>query len=84
VEAVRSGRYDLVLMDLRMPRLSGAPAARAIRRLEGDARRTPIIALTADATSERLREAIDAGMDGHVTKPFERKALLAMVDRYAG
>jgi len=66
------GYYAAVLMDLRMPVMDGNAAARKIRSLHrSDAGRIPIIAMTADAFEESVREARDAGMDGYVTKPIE-------------
>ena len=70
------GYYDAVLMDLRMPGMDGQSATRAIRALERrDAPRVPIIAMTADAFEESIREAKQAGMNGYVTKPVESAKL---------
>ena len=70
------GYYDAVLMDLRMPVMDGQSATRAIRALERrDAPRVPIIAMTADAFEESIREAKQAGMTGYVTKPVESAKL---------
>jgi CheY-like chemotaxis protein/anti-sigma regulatory factor (Ser/Thr protein kinase) len=74
IEAVAKaaeGAYDLILMDLHMPRLDGAAATRAIRKAEGDVRHTPIIAMTAAAREEDRRTCEQAGMDGFVAKPFD-------------
>ena len=70
VEAARTGRYDLILMDVHMPVMDGLEAARAIRRLEGDAGRIPIIALTANVQPEQVLRCREAGMDDHVGKPI--------------
>ncbi|HEY9217249.1 MAG TPA: ATP-binding protein [Phenylobacterium sp.] len=73
VEAWRKGDYDLILMDIQMPVMDGIQAARAIRnaeRKEGR-RRTPIVALTANALSHQVEEYLAAGMDGHISKPIE-------------
>ena len=76
VETVRRTRPDVVLMDLRMPVMDGQSATRAIRALERrDAPRVPIIAMTADAFEESIREAKQAGMTGYVTKPVESAKL---------
>ena len=66
------GRYDAVVMDVRMPNMDGYDAAREIRRIEEErlARRTPILALTADAMAEDRDRALAAGMDEHLGKPF--------------
>ncbi len=76
--------YDAVLMDLRMPVMDGITAARAIRALRrGDAKTVPIIAMTADAFEESIREAKDAGMNGYVTKPVEPQKLFETLRNYA-
>lgn len=64
--------YDIVLMDIRMPNMNGLDATRAIRRMErDDAKCVPIIAMTANAFDEDVRNSIEAGMDGHLAKPIE-------------
>jgi signal transduction histidine kinase/CheY-like chemotaxis protein len=79
VEAARIGGIDLILMDIHMPVMDGFAASRAIRGLEGDASRVPIVAMTADVTSRDVALCRDAGMDGHVGKPIDRKALLETI-----
>jgi signal transduction histidine kinase/ActR/RegA family two-component response regulator len=79
-------RYDLVLMDLHMPRVDGFEATRRIRaheRAQG-ARRTPVIALTADTVADALQRSIDAGMDDYLTKPVTSAMLAAAVERWTG
>jgi len=73
VEAWRAGGYDLILMDIQMPVMDGIAAAREIRAEEARTgrRRTPIVALTANALSHQIEEYLAAGMDGHVAKPIE-------------
>jgi len=75
--------FDLILMDLQMPALDGLSAARAIRAGEG-ARRTPIVALTANVYEEHRQASVDAGMDGHISKPFRPDELRAILDQVAG
>jgi len=71
------GWYDVVLMDLRMPRMDGIEAARAIRAMErSDAGTVPIIALTADAYAEDAKRCLDAGMNAHMAKPIDVNLLL--------
>ena len=68
----KSPGYDLILMDIQMPRLDGLSAARRIRALEEPAgRRVPIIAMTANAFKEDVRASLEAGMDGHIAKPID-------------
>ncbi len=73
VEAWRVGGYDLILMDIQMPVMDGIDAARAIRERERteNRRRTPIVALTANALTHQVQEYLAAGMDDHVAKPIE-------------
>jgi CheY-like chemotaxis protein len=73
VEAWRLGGYDLILMDIQMPVMDGIAAAREIRSVEQaeDRRRTPIVALTANALTHQVDEYLAAGMDDHVAKPIE-------------
>jgi signal transduction histidine kinase/FixJ family two-component response regulator len=73
VEAWRIGAYDLILMDIQMPVMDGIAAAREIRGVEARERRrrTPIVALTANALTHQIEEYLAAGMDGHVAKPIE-------------
>jgi PAS domain S-box-containing protein len=70
------GYYDAVLMDIRMPVLDGYGAAAAIRAMDrADAKRVPIIAMTADAFSDDVQKCLDAGMNGHIAKPIDPGAL---------
>jgi signal transduction histidine kinase/DNA-binding response OmpR family regulator len=69
--------FDLVLMDLHMPGMDGIEAARRMRAAETDGRRTPIVALSADAFPESRGACLAAGMDGFVTKPLDRERLAA-------
>ena len=66
-----AGTYDIILMDIQMPKMDGYKATQAIRNLpDKDKARIPIIAMTANAFEEDKREAIAAGMDGHIAKPI--------------
>jgi PAS domain S-box-containing protein len=77
--AARTAAYDLVLMDVRMPRMDGFAATAAIRALEGPAGRVPIIAMTAAAMPDEVTRCLTAGMDAHVAKPMDLTALLSAV-----
>jgi CheY-like chemotaxis protein len=76
VEAARTGRFDLILMDIKMPRMDGVTATREIRALAGPAGRVPIIALTANADPEDAAGYLRAGMNGVVEKPMKPENLL--------
>lgn len=80
LDAVGAGRFDLVLMDVRMPVMDGLDATRAIRALEGAARDLPILAVTAEAMPEDAARCIAAGMDGHLAKPVTQARLYAAMD----
>lgn len=80
VEAValaRSGRFDLVLMDVQMPRMDGMEATTAIRALPGAAGQVPILAVTANADTAMARSYLEGGMQGVVAKPISLAALIA-------
>jgi signal transduction histidine kinase/CheY-like chemotaxis protein len=82
VAAVKSHRFDAVLMDVQMPEMDGLQATRLIRQHEADGRRTPIVAMTANAMQEDRDKCHAAGMDDFVSKPFDAEELLRTVARY--
>jgi PAS domain S-box-containing protein len=79
IEAVRAQNFDIVLMDVRMPGMDGLEATRRIRALPDRRRDVPILAVTAQAFSDQIAQCRDAGMTGHVAKPFEYNALLRAI-----
>jgi len=86
VEAARTGRYDVILMDCQMPVMDGFQATRAIRELERDSGREsgtaphiPIIALTANAMRGDREQCLAAGMDAYASKPIDPKQLVEIV-----
>jgi two-component system sensor histidine kinase/response regulator len=81
LERARDARYDLILMDVHMPVLSGIDATRAIRALPGH-ESTPILALTADAFDENRKRCLAAGMDDYLAKPVAPEDLYAAVLRW--
>jgi signal transduction histidine kinase/CheY-like chemotaxis protein len=87
VEAAREIPFDLVLMDVQMPRLSGLEASLAIREKEkrpgGHGRRIPIVALTAHAMKGDKERCLEAGMDAYLSKPVQAAQLLDTVGRLA-
>jgi PAS domain S-box-containing protein len=82
VMAVEDGCYDLVLMDVQMPGMDGLTATRMIRRLKTASADVPILAMTANVLPGQIQMFAQAGMNGHVGKPFEREALLSAIDRW--
>lgn len=75
VAAVGRAPYDVILMDMQMPEMDGVEATRAIRASGGAAARIPIVALTANAFAADVKLCLDAGMNGHVRKPFRKEDL---------
>ena len=82
-EKSEHNKYDAILMDMRMPVMDGLTATKEIRKLERpDAKKIPIIALTANAFEEDVKQCLQAGMDAHLSKPVDieqLKKLLGMV-----
>ncbi len=74
-------KFDLILMDLQMPRLDGICTTRAIRRMESAVKEVPIIALTAHNTKEDHDRVIAAGMNAHVAKPFNVPDLVTAIQK---
>ena len=75
------GTFDLILMDIMMPEMNGYETTKAIRNLSDrpDGKEIPIIAMTANAFEEDKREAIAAGMNGHIAKPIQVDKLLSIL-----
>lgn len=82
VAAASAGAFDLILLDIRMPRLDGFEAAQRIRAGRGPSAAAPIIALTADAGDEERAHAAKAGMDDFITKPIDANRLLQVAARF--
>jgi len=80
LEAVQARRFDLILMDIKMPRMDGVAATKAIRSLSGPVSMTPIIALTANADPEDVRGYLEAGMNDVVEKPIKAERMLAALE----
>ena len=80
IEKMPAGTYDMILMDIQMPKMNGYKATQAIRRLPDKEKACiPIIAMTANAFEEDKRDAIAAGMNGHIAKPIQLDKLLSML-----
>ncbi|WP_278603824.1 ATP-binding protein [Blautia massiliensis (ex Durand et al. 2017)] len=74
------GTYDMILMDIQMPRMDGYKATQAIRHLpDKDKACIPIVAMTANAFEEDKRDAVAVGMNGHIAKPIQIDKLLSML-----
>ena len=75
-------RYDLVLMDIQMPRMDGYTATREIRTLPNNRKaNVPIVAMTANAFDEDRKKAFECGMNGHIVKPIDRRSISKVLDQ---
>ena len=84
VSAVRTGKYDVVLMDVQMPEMNGLEATKTIRALETKTgSHVRIVAMTAHAMKGDREKCLAAGMDGYLAKPIDRNALIAIVEQSA-
>jgi PAS domain S-box-containing protein len=81
VQLARQQVYDLVLMDMQMPEVDGLAATRQLRAMP-PYKRTPILAMTANAFGDDRRACLDAGMDDHIAKPVDPELLYAMLGRW--
>ena len=77
------GTYDIVLMDMMMPVMGGLEATHLLRSLEHpDAKKIPVIAMTANAFAEDIQQCIDAGMNTHLSKPIDPKLMMKVIAEY--
>jgi signal transduction histidine kinase/ActR/RegA family two-component response regulator len=83
VEFALGARFDLILMDLQMPRLDGLAAAKAIRATSDLNRDTPIVALSANVARAQVDACLAAGMNDYIRKPIDRTELLAKIAHWA-
>ena len=79
VQKACAGYYDVVLMDIQMPKMNGYQATKAIRKLPDERAQVPIIAMTANAFEEDRQAAFAAGMDDYLAKPIEIDKLLRKI-----
>ncbi len=85
VEKVENGDYDLIFMDVQMPKMDGIEACKKIRELEkksGGMKKIPIIAMTANTSKDEREKYVEAGMDDYVSKPFKQKELIALFKKF--
>jgi two-component system, sensor histidine kinase RpfC len=82
LEALEQSNFDILLLDVNMPRLNGIDTCAMWRQIEGGRQHLPIIGVTADATTETEQKCKNAGMDLRLTKPVDCKLLLATIERF--
>lgn len=83
VRAVQADSFDLILMDIRMPEMSGLEATRAIRAIGKNFADLPIIAMTANAEEDEADNCAAAGMTGYLPKPIDRQRFIALLNSYS-
>ena len=82
MDSAPAGYYDIILMDVQMPRMDGYEATRQIRALADPAKAAiPIIAVTANAFEEDRKIAMEVGMNGHLAKPYDIPAIMETLER---
>ena len=82
---VEDDRYDLIFMDIQMPKMDGYMTTREIRTLKNNKKANiPIVAMTADAFEEDKKKAFEAGMNAHIAKPIDINTILAVFDQVFG
>jgi CheY-like chemotaxis protein len=79
IEKLKAGNYDIILMDVQMPTMNGYEATKAIRGLEDNKAKIPIIAMTANVLKEEVDLCYKAGMNDFIGKPFDTKELLKKI-----
>jgi two-component system, sensor histidine kinase RpfC len=84
LDALREADFDVILMDVNMPVMNGIEATKLYRFASIGRKHVPIVALTADATSDAWTRCQEAGMDGYATKPIEPARLLEIIDSVVG
>jgi CheY-like chemotaxis protein len=80
IELVTQNRFDMILMDVRMPEMDGLEATRHIRMLTDAHGHMPIVAMTVDTSFNQLEHCLNAGMDGHVPKPVDYETLIRSIN----
>ncbi len=83
LERVKENHYAAVLMDIQMPIMNGYETSRAIRQLDGEYfKKLPIIAISANAYDDDVKQCLEAGMNDHIAKPFNPDDLMKLLHKY--
>ena len=81
-QASPEGYYDAILMDIRMPVMTGYQATEAIRALDRADKSIPIIAMTADAFAEDVKKCLNCGMNAHIAKPIDVREVARLLEKF--
>ena len=85
IEQMPAGTYDLIFMDIQMPKMDGYMTTREIRTLKNNKKANiPIVAMTANAFEEDKKKAFKAGMNAHITKPIDIETILTVLNQVFG
>ena len=84
IEKAKKETFNLIILDIKMPKMNGYETAREIRKLERNGERTPIIALTAHVTTRGNEQCIEAGIDDFLSKPFNTERLNLIMNKWLG
>ncbi len=82
IELAKEQKFDLIILDIKMPKMNGYETAKELRKLEGNGERTPIIAMTAHVTSRGNEQCLEAGMDDSLSKPFNTERLNQIIRKW--
>lgn len=82
IEKYKAGKYDLILMDVQMPKMGGFEATKNIKELTSEYYDVPIIAMTAHAMKGFKETCLEAGMDDYISKPFKPEILQSLIRLY--
>lgn len=86
LEKMRKEHYDVIFMDVQMPKISGLDTIRRIREMERDLqkKRTPVVVISANSFTEDIEKSMQAGADEHCGKPIRKQTVLELVEKYGG
>lgn len=87
VERYKEHRFDIILMDCKMPIMDGYAATREIRNIEnqrGDGRYTPVVALTSKVMTGDKAQCLNAGMDDYIAKPIRKEKVCTAINKWCG
>lgn len=84
VEIYSKDKYDIIFMDIQMPEMDGYQATQEIRKLDGENKNTPIVAITANALDGDKEQCLEAGMNDYISKPIRAEQIEQIMYKYVG